>query len=596
MLIFMIEDKKKKATRGFKIILKYLRPYRKVVLVISILSVLSAITNVAVPYLSGKVIDSIINEHGTFEIFGKILPLVFLFLGIWLVMKIGADTFDWQIDLKREKLLSLVEADYAVNGFSYLLELPLSFHKEHKMGDTWDRITRASNWLQNILGNVVVGIAPQILSVVGALIITFSIKPVLTSLILVAVIIYVFILFRVAPKLSTIQRKMHHSYNLAYGDAYDAVMNAQAVKQATAEEYEKKKSYRNFNLKAAKFWQEFIGIWQNISFSQRVIIIVSQTIIYVYAIYSIWQGRMTIGELVMFNGYAAMFFGPFVVLAQNWQTFNNGLVALERAEKILTQPTETYVPKSAVILPAIRGSVEFKNVSFSYKNNKAPTLNGLSFTVHPGEIIALVGESGVGKTTLVDLISHYLKPTKGEVLVDGHNVKNFDLKFLRSQIAAVPQEIMLFNDTVKNNIRYGNFSASDKKVTEAATKAHANDFIEKFQKKYDQMVGERGIKLSTGQKQRIAIARAILKNPKILILDEPTSSLDAQSEKFVMEALGKLMTGRTTFIIAHRLSTVKKANRIFFLHRGKIAEEGTHEELIKKPNGLYKRFYELQQL
>ncbi len=592
----MANVSKKRTLGGLNIVLKYLRPYKKVIFVVSVLSILSAAANVAVPYFSGKIIDSIIKETGTFEIFGHILPLVFLFLGIWLIMRISGDIFDWQIDLKREKLLSLVEADYVVNGFSYLLELPLSFHKEHKIGDTWDRINRASNWLQNILGNVLVSIAPQILSVLGALVITFSIKPVLTSMILVAVIIYVFILFNVAPKLSKIQRKMHRSYNHAFGDAYDAVMNAQTVKQATAEEYERKRSYKNFNLKAAKYWQEFIGIWQNISFSQRVIIIISQAVIYVYSIFSIWQGNMTLGELVMFNGYAAMFFGPFVILAQNWQTFNNGLVALERAEKILSQPTEIYTPKSAVILESIKGSVKFENVGFSYKNNKSRTLLGIDFSIHPGEIIALVGESGVGKTTLVDLISYYLKPTEGKILIDGHDVENFDLKFLRSQIAVVPQEIMLFNDTVKNNIRYGNFLASEKKVVEAAKLAHANDFIEKFPKKYEQMVGERGIKLSTGQKQRIAIARAILKDPKILILDEPTSSLDAKSEKLVMEALEKLMEGRTTFIIAHRLSTVKKADRIFFLHNGRIAEEGTHDDLIKKPDGLYRKFYELQHI
>ncbi len=592
----MIRGKRKKALHGLTIIFKYVKPYQKVITVISVLSIVSAIANTAVPYFAGRIIDSIVSQNQTFALFGKVMPLVFLFLGIWIVIKFIADASSWQIELKQEKLLSLVEADYIVKGMSRLLELPLSFHKEHKMGDTMDRINRASSWLQNILGNVLIGLAPQILSVAGALAVTFAIKPILTSLILVAVVIYVFILFNVAPKLSALQRKMHHAYNQAYGDAYDAVMNAQAVKQATAEEYEHKKSYKNFNLKAAKFWQEFIGIWQNISFSQRVIIIVSQIIIYAYAINSIWQGRMTIGELVMFNGYAAMFFGPFVILAQNWQTFNNGLVALERAEKILTQPTEVYVPEAPVILEKLKGGVEFKNVSFTYKNNKTPTLSDVSFSVHSGEIIALVGESGVGKTTLVDLISNYIQPTAGEIYLDGHDIRNIDLKFLRTQIAVVPQEITLFNETVKQNIRYGNFSASDRKVLEAAKLAHADDFINTFPKRYNQVVGERGIKLSTGQKQRIAIARAILKDPTILILDEPTSSLDAQSEKFVMEALEKLMEGRTTFIIAHRLSTVKKADRIFFLHRGHIAEEGTHEELIRKSGGLYKKFYELQQL
>ena len=205
-----------------------------------------------------------------------------------------------------------------------------------------------------------------------------------------------------------------------------------------------------------------------------------------------------------------------------------------------------------------------------------------------------MGESGVGKSTLVDLISYYYKPSSGKILIDGHNIKNLDLKFLRSQIAVVPQEIMLFNDTVKNNIKYGSFGASDEEILRAASLAHADEFINNFPKKYEQVVGERGIKLSMGQKQRVALARAFLRNPKILILDEPTSALDAKSEKFIQESLSELMKGRTTFIIAHRLSTVREVDKIFVLHEGEIKESGTHDELINKKSGFYRRLYELQ--
>jgi ABC-type multidrug transport system fused ATPase/permease subunit len=304
---------------------------------------------------------------------------------------------------------------------------------------------------------------------------------------------------------------------------------------------------------------------------------------------------MTIGELVMFNGYAFMLFAPFVRLGHNWSVVQNGLIALEWAEEILTTPKEIYLPANAVILSEIKGAVEFKNVSFSYKKGQA-VLENLNLTVNPGEIIALVGESGVGKSTLVDLISGYYFSGKGKVLVDGRNIKNFDLKFLRSKIAVVPQEVVLFNDTIRTNIKYGNFNASDKKIIRAAEQSRCSEFIEKFPRKWNQIVGERGIKLSVGQKQRVAIARAILRNPKILILDEPTSALDAQSEKFVTEALEELMKGRTTFIIAHRLSTIRKANRILVLENGRIVEEGNHSDLTKIENGVYRRFYELQRL
>jgi len=218
----------------------------------------------------------------------------------------------------------------------------------------------------------------------------------------------------------------------------------------------------------------------------------------------------------------------------------------------------------------------------------------VSFHAAAGKSVALVGESGVGKSTLCDLCSGYFQPSKGKILIDGHNVRRLDLKFLRSQIAVVPQELLLFNDTIKANIRYGSFGASDAAVMSAAKKAHADDFIQKFPRKYSQLVGERGIKLSVGQKQRIAIARAILRNPRILILDEPTSALDAKSEAIIRESLVALMAGRTTFIIAHRLSTVRRADMILVLDKGRIVERGRHEELIQIPDGVYRKLYELQ--
>jgi len=271
----------------------------------------------------------------------------------------------------------------------------------------------------------------------------------------------------------------------------------------------------------------------------------------------------------------------------------NGLISIERAEKILKTPPEVYVPENAVVLSDIKGEVEFKNVYFSYKRGKQ-VLENINFKVKPGEIIALVGESGVGKSTLIDLISGYYFTTSGNVYIDNHNVKNFDLNFLRSKIAVVPQEVVLFNDTIEKNIKYGNFGASIKAVKKAAEMSHCLEFIEKFSKKWNQIVGERGVKLSVGQKQRVAIGRAILRKPRILILDEPTSALDAKSENIIAESLEELMKDRTTFIIAHRLSTVRKADRILVLDKGKIAEEGRHEELIKIKNGIYQNLYKLQ--
>ena len=591
---------KEKFYAGLKIVIRQLAVYKKELIILSFLGTASATANAAVPFLAGRLFDAILSPSKIFSGFSFEMPFWLFLVILWLAVRLITDITDWIISKKGVQLEEYTHSDYVLNGFNILLELPMSFHKDKKLGEITDRIDRAANWISRIANDVIVGISPQILSVFIVLIIAFFINYILTFVLLVAIIIYVAILIRIAPPLARLQRKSNRMYNKAYGSAYDSIFNVIQVKQAVAEKYEKRKIFKNFRLKAARLWTEMMHVWQGLNLYQRLIITSTQLIIFIASFYFIQEGRMTIGELVMFNGYASMLFGPFIRLGNNYNVVQNGLIAIERAERILQHSKEIYLPENAVVLPAIKGEVEFKDVTFAYSSARLtgkkskPVLEGIDFKVKAGEVIALVGESGMGKSTLVDLISAYYFPIKGKVLIDGHDTRNFDLKFLRSQIAVVPQEVVLFNDTIEINIKYGSFGASLNKVKEAAQKADALEFIEKFPKQWKQVVGERGIKLSVGQKQRVAIARAILRNPKILILDEPTSALDAKAERAIAESLEELMKGKTTFIIAHRLSTVRKADRIFVLENGKIAEEGRHEELLKKPNGIYRNLYELQ--
>ena len=284
---------------------------------------------------------------------------------------------------------------------------------------------------------------------------------------------------------------------------------------------------------------------------------------------------------------------PLTQLGFRWQNLQNGVIAVNRAEKMLALPSEHAGAENKTKPTDIAGNVIFDKVHFSYRVGDPAVLHEVNFAVKPGEIVALVGESGVGKSTVVDLISGYYFPNYGRVLIDGHDTRALDLREMRKYIAVVPQEPVLFNDTIETNIKYSKPNASKKEIEEAARKARADTFIENFPNKYKQLVGERGIKLSVGQKQRIAIARAILREPKILILDEPTSALDPQTEKFITESLEELMKGRTTFIIAHRLSTVRKADRIIVFDKGTVVEEGTHEKLVKKKGGVYAKLYRL---
>lgn len=576
-------DRKILAT-GWKAIVFHLRSYRREVALLLALTIISSIANGVIPYLVGRLIDAITALDP---------KQVYLFLAIWLAVQLVAYTIDWFSSSKRHGLGGMLYGDYLVRGYSYLLKLPMSFHKKYKVGEISNKIQRSADVVQDLAENVLLMLAPQFLSIITALTLAFIIQPRLGWVILAGLIVYIIVFGITVMPLAALQLKVRRGWNRAFGTSHDAIFNIKAVKEATTEDHEARKMYRDFHDRAVLVWLKLTQIWQNLSFYQRLTILGTQLAIFLYSIILIRAGTMTVGELVSFNAYAALVFGPFTVLANNWIAIQNGLIILDSSEKILSTETETYVPAKQIKINQIDGNISIKNVDFYYDRNK-PVLKNINFEVKAGEVVALVGESGVGKSTLIDLISGYHFAKKGTVLIDGHNIKNIDLNFLRSQIAVVPQEVVLFNDTIKTNIRYGNFKANQKKIELAATQAHALEFIEKFPQKWKQVVGERGVKLSVGQKQRVAIARAILRQPKILILDEPTSALDAKSEQIISQSLNELMQGRTTFIIAHRLSTVRKADKILVFKDGEVVERGKHDDLIQIEGGVYRHLYELQ--
>lgn len=575
---------------GFKVLLRYLGQYKKNIFILSIMGILSAIGNGVIPYVAGKFFDAII-DPSFILVFGYTVSLYLFLLVVWSLVQLVTYTLDWKINITSEYLSNTIWLDYLSNGFGFLLNLPMSFHKKNKIGEIGNKINVAANALETIAGRIVIDLAPQILSIVIALGIALYLKPILAIVLIGGLVTYVFVLISKVKPLAGIQKDYWGQISFLFGDAFDVIGNTLAIKQATAERYEQKRIQDKTKL-AVPLWMKMTKVWGTLNLYQRFTILITQIIIFVLSIVYIQKGIMTIGELLAFNAYASMVFGPFITIARNWQTIQNGIINIQETEKILDTEQEHYEPKDPVDID-LKGGIEFKNVSFHYDKEK-PVLKDISFKVNAGEVVALVGESGVGKSTMIDLISAYHFANEGEVLIDGQNIKRVNLLKLRSGIAVVPQEVVLFNDTIKTNIKYGNFEASDEEITTAARKAHAIDFIEKFPEKWNQTVGERGVKLSVGQKQRVAIARAILRNPKILILDEPTSALDAGSEKIITNSLEELMTGKTTFIIAHRLSTVRKADKIMVFKDGKIIESGKHAELLKIEGGEYKRLHDLQ--
>lgn len=570
------------------IVKRVLLPHKKVLFVVAFFSLIVAASDAMIPFFAGRFFDGLISLAQGAGLFGAVLPPLLL----WLVLKIFSDILSWRIDRSQGILGAEIESEYISDSFSRILEKPIEFHKKMKGGELSQKMHRANEFL-DVLTSVFISFAPAFVSVVAAVALSFFIHSGVALIMVVSVAVYLIFLRYFAPKLTPLQKKMIHDYNVAYGDSGDAVSNIKEVKQLATEPYESRKIFKRFVFGTARSWIAIHRLWAWLGFSQRILITATQLTIFAYSMVLISKGALTPGELVTLNAYAAMLFAPFVQLGMQWQRIHNGAVAIIDAEKILGSSAEIYVPKDAAILKIIRGDVVFDRVSFAYKDGRE-VLKDISFSVSAGEKVALVGESGMGKTTIIDLIMAFYFPKKGKVKIDGYNIRRLDLRAYRGFLGVVPQEVTLFNDTVFNNIRYGSFKKSEEAVKRAAGLAHAQEFIEAFPKKYKQVVGWRGIKLSMGQKQRIAIARAVLRDPKILILDEPTSALDAKSENFIQESLRGLMKGRTTFIIAHRLSTVREADKILVLDKGQIVEQGRHEDLIKIENGVYKKLYDLQ--
>ncbi len=567
-----------------KIIWEYLRKYKKAVVKTAVLAIIFSIVTALVPYIYGRLVDVVAIEAFSFN-------FVIALLLVWTLTNICSAVLGKLVSLKGGFIAIDAANDLICSGSKHIINLPLSFHKEKKVGEILSRITRGGEFLQQIIDLVVFWTLPQVLTIFVSVFILFFIDWRLSLGVLIIFLSFVAIIFYKTPTLLNISRKLNKKVEKGMGTLNDSFLNIQTIKSCAAEDFQKEKIENIYKKEIPITFKSLFVVWENAKFFCNIVFSLGFVAIFSFAIYLLKIDQISPGDLIMFLGYLSITKLPLVNLLWQWYSFQKGMTAIERARELLVIEPENY-QQDGKIIKDIKSEVEFKNVSFGYKE-KSLILKNINFKVKAGQTIALVGGSGEGKTTLIDLISLYFSPAKGSILIDGVDIRELNLQLLRKLIAYVPQEIILFNDTIKNNIRYGKPNAADEEIVAAAEAANARQFIEKFSEKYEQLVGERGIKLSTGQKQRLAIARALIRDPKILILDEATSSLDVASEKLVQEALEKLIKNRTTFIIAHRLSTVRQADKILVLEKGRIVEEGSHKELLKK-KGAYFKFYSLQ--
>ena len=484
-----------------------------------------------------------------------------------------------------------VITDLRKKVYEHLHRLGFKFFAERRLGEITSRLTNDVGSIRTALTDSL----PQLLTITFSLIGSVSLMVVLNwrlSLVIFVTVPFVTLATRYfGQKIRHLSKDIQDELANSTAVAEDALGAVRLVKAFVREEYEVER-YQTAVEKLFVTARRKVVLTQLFWSGVGIMFMSTLVIIFWYGGKEVLAERLTAGDLVAFIIYALNISRSISQTSRLYTAVNTAAGASERIFELLEETPEIENNPDAEVLSSVEGEVEVKNLWFSYEG-KSDVLRGISFNVEAGKTVALVGPSGAGKTTLLNLIPRFYDPQKGAIYVDGKNIQDVTFKSLREHISIVPQEVHLFGTTIRENITYGKLDATEEEIIQAAKDANAHEFILQTEHGYDSMIGEKGVKLSGGQRQRLAIARAILKNPAILLLDEATSSLDSESEAQVQEALGRLMKDRTTFVIAHRLSTVQHADQILVMDNGEIVERGTHLELIEQ-NGLYSHLYELQ--
>jgi len=563
----------------YRRLLNYLKPYWWIIIIAVIFSLgTSAITG-AIAWFIKPVIDGITKD----------IRLITVYLIVYVCLFISKGLFSFAHSLLMRIVGAKIVRDVREQIFKKLITLPMNFYIHKPSGELISRVVNDSNVIQGLLGYAVKDIFVEGATFFVLLTIAFIRRWDLALLALIVLPFSFTVINKFGKKMRKIAKKIQEQVSGLVVRLTESISGIKMIKSFLQENLHKDK----FDEENKRYYRIALKGARTLEYStllHEIIRGVGSVGILFYGIYLVNTNQMTLGELLSFSTAVGLVYTPIKRLGSANNSLQQARAAAERIFYLLDQEPEA---DGTLQLPAFRDEVVFNNVSFVYPRTSKKVLDDVNFKVKTGELIAIVGRSGAGKTTLMDMLPRFYRPTEGCITIDGININTVTLESLRRNIGIVSQDIILFNETVRDNIAFGKSEATNEEIIESAKAAYAHDFIVDMPHGYNTVIGERGVRLSGGQRQRIAIARALLKNPPILILDEATSSLDAESEAIVQKALDNLMVGRTTFVIAHRLSTVRKANRILVLDRYKIVESGTHEELMEKSR-IYRLLYKSQ--
>ncbi|HEY8758905.1 MAG TPA: ABC transporter ATP-binding protein [Candidatus Limnocylindria bacterium] len=572
------QPKKKPSIAMYRRLLRFVRPYRSNLALSAALLVLSTVLGLVWPQVVLRVLDLGLKD-------AALLDQLALGLIAVLLVRAGIDGLrGYVMTWTGEKVIF----DLRMEIVRHLQSLSLSFFTRRRTGELMSHVTSDATLVHGVITQTIITVLGQVLTLIGGIVVIFLMNWRLALLTLVVAPPIGLIGQFLGRRIRSISREAQDAQGEAVGVLQEAIAEVRTVQAFTREEYESERFRTKLLITLAKVLERarlsstlfpligFLGMAASI-------------VVLWYGGHQVIRGEATIGQLVAFLLYAGMVAGPVGALASQWTQVQEAFGAADRIFALLDTAPEIADGPDATVLASADGRIAFEDVSFRYAQGPL-VLTDISTTFEAGRATALVGPSGAGKTTLVSLVARFYDPTTGHITFDGHDLRDLTVRSLREKIAVVPQEPILFATTVADNIRYGRLDATDAQVRAAAEAANAVEFIDRLPEQYETIVGERGVKLSVGQRQRIAIARALLRDSPVLLLDEATSSLDNESEYLVQEALARLMLGRTTIVIAHRLTTVERADRILVLDRGRIVEDGTHPELIAA-KALYWRLY-----